>query len=275
MEREISSYKDERIYYNHVVIDNPLQKNFDLHTHDICELIFLKQGNVTAIVGDKSYKFKKHSLIIFRPNTPHRIQFDENAVYERHDILFDENLLGNQIFNRIPKELDFINYSENRHVIDLFTKLDYYCKNFDGKDLCVLITNITEELLFNLYLSSTDEIHTGSAVTNSLVSNAVDYINKHYSEQITVDDICRHLYITKSHLHHLFIENLKISPKKYVNVKRLSKAQKLINMGEKPTSVYTACGFNDYGTFFRNYTTYFGYTPSQKSEIAMMRKIES
>lgn len=275
MERKISSYKDEKIYYNHIVIDNPLQKNFELHTHDICELIFLKQGNVTAVIGDKSYKFKKHNLIIFRANTPHRIQVDENTVYERHDILFDEKLLGNQIFNRIPKELDFINYSENRQVIDLFSKLDYYCKNFKEKDLCVLITNITEELLFNLYLSSTDEIHTGSAVTNPIVSRAVEYINKHYSEQITIDDICKHIYITKSHLHHLFMDNLKISPKKYVNVKRLSKAQKLINMGEKPTSVYTSCGFNDYGTFFRNYTTYFGYAPSQKNEIAIKRKIES
>ena len=130
MERKISSYKDEKIYYNHIVIDNPLQKNFELHTHDICELIFLKQGNVTAVIGDKSYKFKKHNLIIFRANTPHRIQVDENTVYERHDILFDEKLLGNQIFNRIPKELDFINYSENRQVIDLFSKLDYCWTDF-------------------------------------------------------------------------------------------------------------------------------------------------
>ena len=58
-------------------------------------------------------------------------------------------------------------------------------------------------------------------------------------------------------------------------MKRLSKAQKRINAGEKPTVIYTECGFSDYGTFFRNYTSYFGYTPSQKDEIATERKIES
>ena len=58
-------------------------------------------------------------------------------------------------------------------------------------------------------------------------------------------------------------------------MKRLSKAQKLIIEGEKPTSIYVECGFTDYGTFFRNYTSYFGYTPSQKDEIVIERNIES
>ena len=71
------------------------------------------------------------------------------------------------------------------------------------------------------------------------------------------------------------MEYMKISPKKFINMKRLSKAQKLISEGQKPTAIYSECGFTDYGTFFRNYTNHFGYTPSQKDEIATERKIES
>ena len=60
-----------------------------------------------------------------------------------------------------------------------------------------------------------------------------------------------------------------------IHMKRLAEAQKLISIGEKPSSVYTACGFNDYGTFYRNYTAYFGYAPSEKDKITETRKIES
>ena len=90
----------------------------------------------------------------------------------------------------------------------------------------------------------------------------------------TLDDIAQQLCTNKSHLHHLFSEFLQITPKKYINIRRLAKAQKLIRMGEKPSFIYSSCGFSDYATFFRNYTTYFGYTPSQENEIIANRKIE-
>lgn len=271
----ISIYKDNKIFYNHAVFHNPMETNFDFHTHDICELIFLKSGNVSGIIGEKTYKLNKNCLIIFRANVPHKINIDDNSVYERYDILFDENILANQIFNKIPKNLDLISYSGNSYVIDLFKKLDYYYENFKDNNLKRLVTNIVEELLFNLYLAPVDEVNSNLISTRPIISSAIEYINTHYTEQISIDDISKHLCITKSHLHHMFMENLHISPKKYINVKRLSKAQKLIRMGEKPSAIYSSCGFSEYTTFFRNYTTYFGYTPSQENEFVIERKIES
>ena len=67
---------------------------------------------------------------------------------------------------------------------------------------------------------------------------------------------------------------MQITPKKYINIRRLAKAQKLIRLGEKPSSIFLSCGFCDYATFFRNYTSYFGYTPSQENEIIAHRTIE-
>ena len=275
MDKIISHYRDEKIFYNHMVRSKTLGVGFDIHTHDICEMIFLKGGNASAIIGNKTYKLHKHSLAIFRANVPHRIRIEDDTEYDRHDILFDENKLANQIFNRLPKDLDIISCSGNRYVIDLFEKLDFYYENFKGQDLRVLVTNVVEELLFNLYLAPLNEFNSNLIATHPIVSRAIEYINVHYEQEITIEDICKYLCITKSHLHHLFMDNLQISPKKYVNIKRLSKAQKLIRMGEKPSVIYTSCGFSDYGTFFRNYTTYFGYTPSQKNEIVIERRIES
>jgi len=275
MTKIISEYKDNEIYYNHETHKNPQMINFDIHTHDICELIFLKSGNPYAVIGEKTYKLTQNSLMIFRANIPHRIKFEDGTDYERYDILFDENKLANQIFNKIPKTLDLINCSGNKYILDLFEKLDYYCENFEGNDLKKLITNIIEELIFNMYLVPTDEVNGNLIATHPIISSAIEYINEHYREQLNMDEISRQLCITKSHFHHLFVETMQITPKKYINIKRVMKAQQLIRMGGKPAEICFSCGFNDYGTFFRNYTAYFGYNPSEKNKIPAERKIES
>ena len=108
-----------------------------------------------------------------------------------------------------------------------------------------------------------------------VISRAVEWIDERYTENITIDDVCEKLYITKSHLHHLFTVNLQISPKKYINFKRLSRARDMIRMGHKPTDVYTGCGFRDYVTFFRNYKNQFGHPPSDEMKTEIERKIQS
>ncbi len=275
MVQGISSYSDDYITYNHCWDKSPDDRNFHFHTHDICEIVFLKSGDVSAVIGTETYKLKKDSLVIFRANVLHRIKINSPVPYERYNFLFDEKVLANGVFNRLPQDLDLINCSGNTQITELFEKIDYYCSKFDAEDLKILVTNIVEDLLFSLYTEPWDDFNNNQISIHPIISSAVEFINSHYTEPITVDDVCKAACVTKSHLHHLFMNNMNISPKKYINMKRLSKAQKLISRSEKPTTVYTDCGFTDYGTFFRNYTKHFGYSPSQKDEIASERKIES
>ncbi len=275
MKKYISQYSDKKVNFNHVIIDEPSKNEFDYHSHDVCELLFLKKGDVSAIVGDMTYKMHRNNLIIFRPNVLHKIQFDSSATYERYDIIFDETKLANQIFMKINKNINLIRCSDNVDITDLFEKLDMYYLNFEGKDLEILVKNTVEELLYNLYLMPEDISEETRISGNPTVSAALSYIDMHCYEPITIDDICKEINITKSHLHHIFTQNLKISPKRYINMKRLSKAQKLIADGKKPSEIYKVCGYNDYVTFFRNYVSRFGFSPSEKNKIIIERKIRS
>ena len=64
MNKIMFELRDSDIVCTHVAIDNPMSQNFDFHTHDICELLFLKKGNVSAVSGAKVYKMQKDSIII-------------------------------------------------------------------------------------------------------------------------------------------------------------------------------------------------------------------
>ena len=46
MSREISRYSDSDFLYNHAIIEDPQEIKFPFHTHDVCEIIFLKSGNI-------------------------------------------------------------------------------------------------------------------------------------------------------------------------------------------------------------------------------------
>lgn len=271
----ISSYKDKNIFFNHNIYRFPNDKNFDSHTHGICEMIFLNKGDVSGIINGKEYKLQKNDLIIFRPGVLHRIRIDGSTYYERTNILFDEKIIACSAFKQIPHDMHVINCSENEIILGCFKKLDFYQREFSGYMLQKLVTGLIEEIIFNLTLVHEEKLSSEEACINSLADAAIEFIDNNFTKQIGVDDICERLYISKSHLHHLFRDKLHISPKKYINLQRLEKARSMIRSGKKPYDIYTSCGFTDYTTFYRNYRLHFGHIPSEENNNEIERKIKS
>lgn len=262
------TYKDSNIFFNHWKVEQLDLDRFpkELHTHDVCELLFLKKGNPRYFVEGKSYKLGKNCLLISRAGDRHKVYFDEPCAYERYNILYDEKKLPFDLFSKIPQNIDIINFDGNAIVSDLFKKADYYFDHFQGEKLGHLLVGIVEELYFNISitLGENEEAYNFSASANPFISAALSYIEDNLTSNITIDSICEELYITKSHLHHLFIDHLQISPKKYILSKRLTLAKRAIRAGQKPIEACMLSGFSDYSTFYRDYKKFFGHSPSEE-----------
>jgi len=275
MTETFSHYKDQTIIFNHIQCHNPSSNHFPLHTHDICEIIFLKEGDVTGMIEGKSYKLYQNDLILFRPHAVHGIRIDSNAVYERYNILFDEKVVANGAYQKISPHLDVIRCQKNNRIKELFQKLDFYYTHFEGEDFKKLVTGLVEELVFNITITTPEHPHNPPHQSNRLMTKAIEYIDKNYTNCLSVEEICSELFISKRHLQHLFMEHLQITPKKYINSKRLLKAQNLLRQGEKACDIYLDCGFRDYGTFYRNYVQKFGHSPSVEYKSEIKREINS
>lgn len=98
---------------------------------------------------------------------------------------------------------------------------------------------------------------------NPLVYRAAEYIDENLLSLTGVDEVCSKLFVTKSHLYHLFNEYLNISPKKYIMHKKLTFAKREIYLGKKATEVCVKCGFSDYSAFYRAYKKHFGCSPTE------------
>ena len=115
--RRLTAYRSEPLYYTHVITFSPIEHSTGFHVHDRAELILAKSGTATITIESQVYRLKKNCLAIIRPNTLHRTTFDDNSPYERYDLQFDHTLLGNGVFDRIPKSLCFIDCNGN-HTYD-------------------------------------------------------------------------------------------------------------------------------------------------------------
>lgn len=149
--------------------------------------------------------------------------------------------LPSGIYNRISPNTVVLNFDCNGLISDLFKKMDFYCENFEGKELQTILTHLTEEVLYHYVLASKNFEQSAIYTTNPVIQAALEYIRQNISTPLNVDTICAELFISKSHLHHLFIKHLKLTPQKYILSKKLTTAQSELRAGRKPTEVVFLC----------------------------------
>lgn len=254
-------FHTDRIFFKHEITKNLSCNTYSMHTHNTYELIYFLEGNATHVIEDRKYKLQKGDLILIRPFRYHFIQIDAPTTYERYDILFDAKKHDVQSVELIPDDTEVLHLAGNGIAEDIFRKCDLYRQTADPKMFETILSHLLSELFYHVHLFPQTHIQTGDTLS-PLISQALQYANEHLCTLKGIDEIANHLFVSESYLFRLFQKELHQTPRKYVTEKRLLLAQKMLDAGEKPTAVCRKCGFSDYTTFYRNYTSFFGCAPS-------------
>ena len=94
------------------------------------------------------------------------------------------------------------------------------------------------------------------------------YIDAHYDENISLDELANTVELSSTHINRLFQSELKISPMEYLIQKRLEQAKKLLLSSEfSITQIATKCGFNSSAYFSKMFKKYYNATPSEFVEL--------
>ena len=249
---------DENIEFSHKRNEAPRSGCFTSHTHNIFELIYIIEGDITHVVEDKRYKLREGDLVLVRPFCYHFISIDSQKTYERYNIGFNADRISFDI-SRISDRLNVLNVKDHPRLKEIFSKLDYYYSTFSADEFLDILRGLLKEILYNVSLVESDE---GVHLSNDILTTAIEYINDNLFTIKDVKEIADSIFVTDSYLFKLFKNELHNSPKRYITEKRLLEAQKQLALGEKPSKVFEECGFTDYTSFYRNYVKYFGHSPS-------------
>ena len=255
------SYSDGIMFCNHVLRDVSENAMYGPHSHNVYEMIYVKSGVARYGVQGKEYPIGEGDLLITKPYEEHYLYPDAGVRYERYDVLFDENALGFSFSDKLSGELPPISLSGNRAMRRLFEKFDFYYENLSGEGLQVIFNGLVREICVNVLLMLTESA-LPRITENKTVLEALEYIDENLTSITAVEDVSSALFISKSHLQHLFSKHLGKSPKRYMTEKRLLLAKREIAQGARSTEVYAKYGFSEYSSFFRAYKKAFGIPPS-------------
>lgn len=111
-----------------------------------------------------------------------------------------------------------------------------------------------------------------SPAKNQVITDIMDYINDHLREDISIDDICLHLHISKYYACHLFKKITDMTIMQYILQRRLSIAKMLLHSTELPVSeIAMQLGFSNFSVFSRTFKEYELKTPTQYRNAAVKK----
>lgn len=95
------------------------------------------------------------------------------------------------------------------------------------------------------------------------VTQALDFIDSHYREELTIRDIADHIGVSNDYFSRQFKQVTGIAPVEYLRRYRFARAMELLALGESVTDVSRKVGFRNLCHFSREFKNQLGVTPSQ------------
>ncbi len=89
------------------------------------------------------------------------------------------------------------------------------------------------------------------------------HVNAHLSDDLSLDALCRHFYLSPKQLHSIIKKATGLPPKQYIIQQRISEAKRLIATTDMPMqSIAEAVGIPDYSYFIKVFKSATGNTPT-------------
>lgn len=237
------------------------EKSNPPHTHkDLIEIFMLISGNVEYVIEGNHFHVNPYDVILVNNNELHRSIAKANSTFEC--ILLSINLdffIKNNCndFNGIvlDRKIGTNNIIPAKTVItgdiyDNFMRIEKYVKE---KPICyTVVRSVIIELLYNLNKLVTKAENTTHSQKN--VKNIMEYIDLHLTDDLSLDAIANHFFMTKQYICKIFKFDTGFTIKKYISYKRIVLVRELYSSGLTLSEACIRAGFNDYSNFYRTFT---------------------
>ncbi|MBQ8374247.1 MAG: AraC family transcriptional regulator [Clostridia bacterium] len=251
--------------FEHKTSYGPIKEHYINHMHLEWQLLYLVDGRTSFFLNNATYQLQEGDLILIHPLFFHFATPEEDLVYERIVINFPEEIIPPVLLAQLKNLPSFFRLPDDSPIKTLLLYSSDIVKNYSSDDAYFAITNILNTILLNLkYHQKNSEYSLEPIVTNILLKNILDYIDNNLVACSNLENITKHFYISTSWLAHTFKKYLNITPKQYINYKKILYSQKLISTGTHPSIACLKVGFNDYSTFYRLYKKFLKTSPQEE-----------
>ena len=235
------------------------------HCHDVYEILYVIEGSGRFVVEGNEYQLRPGALLLTRPYQYHFINLDKEIPYERIVIHFELGSLPESVrrlFASGEQKEDgectfFPAGTVPGAVLSTLSRFDVASTLSEEKRALYLPLLIAEVVV--LLSSASGERET--VYSDGLGARVIRFLNDHIDENISLDHIAKHFFVSKYYLCRAFKKHNGISIHGYITHKRVMLAKLLIESGESASGAAYRVGFGDYSAFYRAYIKIFGTSP--------------
>ncbi len=174
-------------------------------------------------------------------------------------------------------EFYIIKYSYNTLDLITFTE-DNLLENYLEDNIKKISTTLFSELkiknsieilkIFNNVFEMLDyefeQPKVSTQKNTDIIDTAIEFMEKNYSEDITLADVASHVFLSPAYFSVLFKQKTNENFTSMMNKIRIEAAKKLLRENDiKPTIVHQMVGFKSYTYFFKRFKNICGMTPNE------------
>jgi Bacterial regulatory helix-turn-helix proteins, AraC family. len=223
-------------------------------------------------------KYKSHNLYEYKDAEKHMIdaiRLRKADAYDYFCLLINrlKDLSDNAKRNKIIEILVLATHAAN---IDGFDDADYHNYICNFKTIMELEGDQLIEWAFQKFVKITGCVKSQSSIdySNKIVQATKEYLEAHYSEEITLEDVAEYVNISPQYFSKLIKKNTGFNFIDWLSMLRVKKAKELLaNTSLTVKEVCFMVGYKDPNYFSRIFKKKIGMTPSEY--VKSIKKITS
>lgn len=238
-----------------------------VHRHPFWEVILFEDGEGIHTINGVDYPFKPCDLALLAPSDIHQIRPIEGTTFSCTKVCFPYSIYGSKLkdlcrFDRFPIIISMNNkdYTKANILLGLLEE-EYNAVGLPGNDIFSI--NLVEQLFVLIVRNLDTKTDVKSSGTNH-ISNILMYIQNHFTENITIEDVASLCNYSPKYFGRLFLKQIGMSFQDYLTSLRLNYAYHLIAHSER--SILDICyeaGFTSPTYFSKSFKRRYGFPPSQ------------
>lgn len=288
VDRFENDFLDDMTYYQLKVERVHLVRSFAMHSHAFSEIVVVLSGTALHVIGEQSYEIGPGDVFVIDRLSSHAFERVKDLIiinfsYNERHLLFDKEDLRllpgfASLFLTAPKlrerngsvgmlRLDRPDLSFLKNIAEMI--LRQTSQKNEGYETVV-------KLLFQTVIAFLSSQYARTETTASqnlgLIADAFDYLEAHFSEELTVETLAGHLSVSPRHLERLFRQYCKETPLEHLTELRMSEALRQLAYTEAPVSeVASRCGFSDPSYFSRVFKARYQVSPRRYRELTSLK----
>jgi len=254
------------------------------HYHNGYEIFYLVSGDTCYFIDDKAYQVVGGMLLIINMNDIHKLVNSSGKTFERITLEFKKEFIdcifpNNQsidLLSSFAKGLPMIKLSGQEQIF-IEQRFDIMINEYTQKPpgYEFYLKTLLFELLLFIYRkkdSNSRPAFTEANLINKKIFEIVDYLNLHFDEQHTIQQISKKFYISPSYFCKTFRENTGFTFTEYLNNVRIKEARVLLTQRvDKVAAIAEQVGFESLTHFGRIFKEITGLSPLKYRQMFKIR----